>query len=232
MQKILFCLRRKADQPVQELADSLYTLLEQYSTACHASRFAIADNDVAAAGSLRISMSDHPQDAVVSLWCDNSDALQKLNAALQVLCAAVQCYQVQQTEPLKHRPEKGRTEGMCQIAFIKKPAALTQQDFLDIWLNSHTQIAIDTQSTFGYRQNTVLHATATGDWPLYDAIVEENFPSRAMTDRMAFFAAGNNAALFKHNQQRMIQSCSRFIDFSCFDCIPMSEYIVKAKAIT
>lgn len=230
MQKIIFCLQRQADQSDSQLTAVLETWLQRYQHIFWGSRYALADNDVAAAAPLRISMSKHPQDAIVSVWCDYGQQLQQAQAELDNLCAAVQRYDVLEAEPLKSPQPPGRVPGMCQVAFIKKPATLNRQDFLTIWLKSHTNIAIETQSTLTYRQNILVLAEAAGDWPLYDAIVEEHFPAQAMTDRMVFFAAEGNAERYRQNQQRMLESCSRFIDFSCFDCIPMSEYTVKRPA--
>ena len=59
---------------------------------------------------------------------------------------------------------------------------LSYEQWLDIWHNSHTRVAIDTQSTFGYRQNVVVRPL-TYLAPPIDAIIEENFPPAAMSDR-------------------------------------------------
>jgi hypothetical protein len=61
---------------------------------------------------------------------------------------------------------------------------------------------------------------------LCDAIVEENFPAEAMTDREVFYNAVGNPALKAANEKRMIDSCVRFIEFDRIDCIPTSEYVL------
>jgi hypothetical protein len=89
-------------------------------------------------------------------------------------------------------------------------------------------VAIDTQSTFGYRQNYVVRAL-TEAAPEVHAIVEENFPDEAMTSDHAFYAAPDDATLARH-QQAMMDSCARFIDFERIDVIPMSEYLSRPAA--
>ena len=80
---------------------------------------------------------------------------------------------------------------------------------------------------YSYRQNISVLAEPSDAWPLMDAIVEESFPEAAMTDRAVFFNAGDDQEKYKENEKRMIDSCMRFIDFDKFDCVPMSEYIIK-----
>jgi len=45
---------------------------------------------------------------------------------------------------------------MYQVVLLRKPPRLSHEQWLEIWLGSHTQVAIDTQSTFGYRQNVIV----------------------------------------------------------------------------
>ena len=118
-----------------------------------------------------------------------------------------------------------RVEGMCQVVFLQKPDRLSYEQWLDTWHHSHTQVAIDTQSTFGYRQNVVARALTEGAPPC-DAIIEENFPAAAMNSQQAFYAAVGDEVKFRANQKAMIDSCVRFIDFDKIDVLPTSEYVV------
>jgi hypothetical protein len=95
-----------------------------------------------------------------------------------------------------------------------------------VWQGSHTQVAIDTQATFGYRQNLVVRGIGE-DTPAFDAIVEENFPPEAMTSDHAFYDTGGDEALLAERMTAMMESCARFIDFESIDVVPMSEYVVK-----
>jgi hypothetical protein len=109
------------------------------------------------------------------------------------------------------------------VVLLRRPQWLSEAKWLDIWQGSHTGIAIDTQSTFGYRQNRVLQSLSTSG-PVIDAIVEENFPPEAMTSPAVFYAADDNPERLQQHIKAMIESCQRFIDFDHLDCLPMSEY--------
>ena len=126
----------------------------------------------------------------------------------------------------------GRVPGMCQVVFLQRPSRLGEQEWLAIWKDSHTSIAIDTQSTFGYRQNVIERALSE-DAPALNAMIEENFPVGAMSSDHAFYGVpeGDDAAL-QANLEAMLQSCARFIDFDRIEVIPMSEYVLKPSFAT
>ena len=140
-------------------------------------------------------------------------------------------YLVAEAEPLinqqAHPTVPGeRMYGMCHVVFLSTPEGMSQENFLATWKDSHTQVAIDTQSTFGYRQNVVVRRLGE-DTPYCDVIVEENFPPEAMADDHAFYATGGDEAILKKHMTEMGESCTRFIDFGTIDVIPMSEYLIK-----
>ena len=95
---------------------------------------------------------------------------------------------------------------------------MAREDWLTLWKDSHTQVAIDTQSTFGYRQNLVVR-TLGPDTPGCWAIVEENFPPEAMSSQHAFYGADSDEVL-EANRTAMVESCTRFIDFDKIDVVP------------
>ena len=90
-----------------------------------------------------------------------------------------------------------------------------------------TGVAIDTQSTFGYRQNVIVRGLSYAA-PVVHAMIEENFPPEAMASDFAFYAVeeGDTAGLAR-NSGAMMESVARFIDFDRIDVIPMSEYLVR-----
>ena len=115
-----------------------------------------------------------------------------------------------------------RTPGMLQLAFLKLPERLQYDEWLSIWQDSHTQVAIDMQSTLIYRQNVVQSCLSDNDLG-YSAIVEEAFPLEAMTSQHAFYAVQSDAQLAAR-QSAMWNSSKRFIDLSDLDVLPTSEY--------
>ncbi len=109
------------------------------------------------------------------------------------------------------------------MAFLTRPPRLTHAEWLDLWQDRHTLVAIETQANFEYVQNLVVRPI-TENAPPYVAIVEECFPEAALTDPFAFFDAVGNPARFKANLDRMMESCDRFIDRGTIDVIPTGQY--------
>jgi hypothetical protein len=146
---------------------------------------------------------------------------------MRTFCSAIHGYLVTESEPLINTQHPGkknqRAYGMNQVVLLRKPDSIHYEKWIDIWHNSHTQIAMETQSTFAYRQNVVARPVTRQAIAL-DAIVEENFPPEAMTSAHAFYNAVGDDKLLKKNQTAMFESVQRFIDLEKLDCLPMSEY--------
>jgi hypothetical protein len=194
-------------------------------------RINVVDDDIAPAAPLRMENAKPPVSGVISLWVDTANNRKPLEELIESAVARMAGYLVTESEPIvnnKHVVPNGqRTPGMSQVVFLQKPPRLNYEHWLEIWLGSHTQVAIETQSTFGYRQNVIVRRL-TYAAPPYDAIIEENFPAAAMTDRMVFYDSVGDKQKLKERVQRMVESCQRFIDFDRIDCIPTSEYIMKS----
>lgn len=134
-------------------------------------------------------------------------------------------YEVMESTPLPNRdPANGkRSRGFTQLAFFSRLPGQERDDFLRIWLESHTKVAIDTQSTFFYQQNPVVRAL-TKDAPAFDAIVEESFPDEAMHDWHVYFASDGSDEKLATHRRLMNESCVRFIDFTGIKLLISSEY--------
>lgn len=193
-------------------------------------RISVVDDDVAPAEPLRIIVSKPPADGLVSIWLDTAINRKPLEEAIEKSAVRMAGYLVTESVPIvdpKTAVAKGqRVPGFNSVVLMQKPPRLSYEDWLAIWHGSHTQVALETQSTFGYKQNVIVRPL-TYAAPPYDAIVEENFPDEAMTDPQAFYnAAGDEDKRRKHERQ-MIESCMRFIDFDRLDRILMSEYVMQ-----
>ena len=188
---------------------------------------AVNDEDVSAASRLRISHHDPAIEAVACVWVHTADDRRDLEAVLREHTTIIAGYLVCESEPLRNPDpvqDGKRTPGMLQVAFLRRPGNMDRDEWYSIWRNDHTAVAIETQSTFAYRQNLVVRPL-TADAPEYAAIVEESFPAEAMTSQHAFYAAeGDDGKLHRH-LQRMWESSKRFIDLSAIDVLPMSEYV-------
>jgi hypothetical protein len=211
---------------LQELAPKL-TALE----GLHGLRICVADSAVSDGAGRRIESHAPLPDAMLSLWVDFAGAAALWEPLIDAHVSRKAAYLVAEAEPLvnqqQHPSKPGeRVYGMCQVVFMSPPAVMPQEEWLAVWKDSHTQVAIDTQSTFGYRQNLVVRRLSEEALPC-SAVVEENFPPEAMTDDHAFYATGGDEALLQKNINAMMESCARFIDFEKIDVIPMSEYLIK-----
>ena len=189
----------------------------------------IDDADVAPAAGIRQIANAPLPDALLQIWLDSAIALrrQPVDALIGAVAARHDAYLVTESQPLlneRHASMPGlRTHGFAQIALLKKPERLSYAEWLAVWRDTHTPVAIETQSTFEYRQNVVVLALTSGARP-YDAIVEECFPPEAMTDPQAFFDAMGDAEKFQRNLDRMMASVGRFLDLGTIDVLATSQY--------
>ncbi|MGX1767419.1 hypothetical protein ACWIFB_06275 [Dietzia sp. NPDC055340] len=129
-------------------------------------------------------------------------------------------------EPLP--PEGVRCEGMANIAFLRRPERIPRQEWLRTWLDHHTTVAVDTQSTTGYTQHVVVRAL-TDDAPEIDGIVEEIFPIAAVSDLGVFFDAPGDEARMAENMRTMTASTSRFLDEGTVDAVPTGRYEMEVR---
>ena len=188
----------------------------------------LKDADVRAS-LMTLTTLDPPVTAVVSLWTQQyyGDAL---SAALDLLAAEADrlaAYLVTESVPMPGPDTLGaRTPGLANIALLRRPAGLDAATWRSRWHLQHTTVAIETQSTFGYRQNDVVRAL-TPDAPAIAAIVEELFPIEAVGDLHAFFGAADAADL-TDRMTRMIASTSAFGANENIDTVPTSRYVLRS----
>jgi hypothetical protein len=179
---------------------------------------------------MTLTTLDPPVVALVSLWTQQYYGDQ-VAAALPILaCVAdsVAAYLVTESVPLPAPPTAAgeRTEGFANVALLRKPDDLDRDTWLRRWHLDHTTVAIETQSTFGYTQNTVVRPL-TADAPAVDAIVEELFPLAATADLHAFFGAADDAEL-GDRMNRMVASTSAFGANVNVDTVPTSRYVLRS----
>ncbi len=180
-----------------------------------------------------VSATRPQMEAFVSVWLHSANAdrrkpFDELAAQASWRSAA---YLVTESQPLvntRHRPEPGqRTAGFAQVALLQRPPRLAPEQWLELWLGQHTQLAIDTQSTFFYVQNVVARPL-TFDAPRFDAIVEEGFPQEAFGSQPDFYGAAGDKEKMRRHRAAMFESTQRFIDADRIDVVQTSQYVVKA----
>lgn len=226
MQKLFYLLRDGAEASGDALRRAI---LEKAVPAIRASGareitvFA-ADGDVAAGKPIR--QIDPPIRAMISFWLEDAADRGPAEAALRPLVKGIDGYLVVESRPVVHAMPKGaRTPGMKQISCVTKRADLSQDEFIRIWHQDHREVAIETQSTFGYVRNEIFRALTPDAPTQWTAIVEESFPIEALTDPHVFYDAKSEAE-YQKNFKRMMDSCGRFLDHGPIEVTFVSEYHV------
>jgi len=238
MEKVIYLLWRDGQSSGESFGKQLRTTLADKLLALGARgvQVNVADDASTPGEALRQSNTKPQIEGMLSLWLDS--AIQQFRRPFdEVVAVAVPrmaAYLVTESQPIRntlHPPVPGqRTAGFAQVAVLRRPPRLTHEAWLDIWHNSHTQVAIDTQSTFFYVQNVIVRPLSYAA-PIYDAVVEECFPSSAMDSPFAFFdAADGDENKFQRNLKGMMESVQRFIDLDKIDVVPTSQYVIKPVA--
>lgn len=178
---------------------------------------------------MTLTTLEPPVVALVSLWTPQyyGDQIETATRVLSELCDQLAAYLVTESVPLAapHTEPGERTAGFANVALLRRPDDLDERTWLHRWHHDHTQVAIDTQSTFGYIQNTVVRAL-TDDAPRVDAIVEELFPMEAISDLHAFFGAADDADL-SDRMTKMVASTTAFGANQNVDTVPTSRYVLR-----
>jgi hypothetical protein len=174
-----------------------------------------------------------PVAAVVSIWTQQcyGDQIAAALTLLQTEAEQVAAYLVTESVPLAPPLETGRcTPGLANIALLRRPDTLDEATWLGRWQRDHTPVAIQTQATFGYTQNWVVR-TLTPNAPAIAGIVEELFPTDAISDLKAFFGAADDNDL-QDRVSRMVASTTAFGANENIDTVPTSRYLLKTPFAT
>lgn len=176
---------------------------------------------------MTLTTVDPPIIAVVTVWTAQSygSAVGDLVAHLEREFGSVAGYLVTESVPLAvPRVDLGqRTPGLSNMAFLRRPDGLDEETWRRRWHLDHTEVAVQTQATFGYVQNAVVRAVTPGA-PVIAAIVEEFFPIEAVTDLHAFFGAVDDEEL-TDRMTRMLASTAAFGADQNIDTVPTSQYV-------
>ncbi len=191
----------------------------------------VADARVAAGDSLRIGSMESPKDALVSLWLPMSFERDAVEASLGSVAARVAGYLVCESRPLITPTSRlgspgDPTDGFHLVTCLSARDDLTHDEFVRRWHGPFSEVAIGLQSTFDYARNEVVRPL-TADAPNWDAIVEEAFPIAALTERAAFFDAGDDEALLAERERQMFEAVQEFLDLTSVESHPMSQYVFE-----
>ena len=181
------------------------------------------DDEAVAGAPLRFGPGT-PITAVVSVWTDGDP-----NDAAAIVCqfdSSADGWIVEERLPLEPPSvdDGQRTDALANLAFLRRPAAMSPEEWRADWLERHTSVAIETQGTFGYVQNPVVEPV-TGGAPEVAGIVEELFPMAAMTDSHAFYGSGGDDEELQRRFTRLMESVGRFGADQGLDLVPTSRYV-------
>lgn len=182
----------------------------------------VRDGEVGAA-QVRHSTYDEPIAAIVGVRTLGGH--ESVTATLGSMADEVNGWIVDERTPIvPPRTEDGvRAEALANIALLRIPADLTREEWLHRWHDLHTPVAIETQATFGYVQNTVLESVTEGK--RVDALVEELFPMAAMTSPHAFYDCVGDDEELQRRVKRMMESVVSFGAHLDLDLVPTSRYV-------
>ncbi|MFV8051750.1 hypothetical protein [Mycobacterium sp. 48b] len=233
MEKVIVLLRGAHSD--QRWCERLRTVVADQLLALGLPGLAVNVRDDAVRDSLMtLTTLDPPVVAVVSLWVQQYYG-EQADRALEVLaaeCDSLAAYLVTESVPMTAPPTAAgeRTDGLANIALLRRPADLEEATWLHRWHIDHTSVAIETQDTFGYTQNTVVRAL-TEDAPAIDGIVEELFRQEAVSDLYAFFGAADDDDL-ADRMRKMVASTDAFGASSNIDTVPTSRYVYSSPFAT
>jgi hypothetical protein len=178
---------------------------------------------------MTLTTLDPPVVAFVTVWTQQSygDQIGSAIARLEKECDLLAAYLVTESVPLPPPSTAAgeRTEGLANVALLRRPADLDEATWRRRWHIDHTPVAIATQSTFGYTQNAVVRSLSP-EAPAVDAIVEELFPIEATKDLHAFFGAADDADL-RDRMEKMVASTEAFGANRDVDTVPTSRYVFR-----
>lgn len=187
------------------------------------------EDDGIAAHALRLHTSEPPIRCVLSSWTDGDpdEVTDTLAGLLPSADPAPVGWVVEERVPMEPpaAPDGVRADALANIAFLRRPATMTEQDWLAHWHGPHTRIAMETQATFGYVQNVVRRGL-TATTPAVDGIVEELFPTAAMSDLHAFYGSGGDDAELGRRIDRLMESVAIFGADRDLDLVPTGRYVV------
>ncbi|MCR1781716.1 hypothetical protein KVF89_04140 [Nocardioides carbamazepini] len=192
-----------------------------------ATRLQVNVDDDAVAPAMRFGPGV-PITAVVSVWTDSDPA--PLVDVVRRHDPDAHAWSVDEREPLVPPavPDGERVDALANLAFLRRPEAMPHAVWLADWLERHTQVAIDTQGTFGYVQNPVTAHLTPGGADVA-GIVEELFPMAALTDHHAFYGSGGDEEELQRRFTTLMDSCARFGAADGLDLVPTSRYLFALR---
>lgn len=187
---------------------------------------AVADAAVGGEGVFSFSSEGTPKDAVVSFWLEVSADREWAEALVADSFETVHGYLVCESRPIVPAAVAkpgDRSVGASQITCIAARPDLSHVEFIDRWQGEFRVAAVECQDTIAYVRNEVVRPLTEGA-PDWWAIVEESFPTEAMTNPEVFYDAVGDPERLAANQARLFAAVGEVIDLARVDASFYSEY--------
>jgi hypothetical protein len=232
MEKLVYIIWKKADATASEFKDGMLGSVAERLLEIGTPKLSmnLADDDVEYAASMRLTRFDPPPSGTVSFWMDCADDREPYEAALATATDRLAGYLVVESVPLHnttHTAKLGeRVPGTNMVALIERPERISYEDWIAHWHGHHKRVALATQATYLYIRNVVVRPLTDGA-PPWAGIVEEGFPTEAVTDPMQWYAADGSQEKLEKNFGAMMESVGAFLDVDRVESHPMSEYRIK-----
>ncbi len=232
MEKICYLVWKPENVPDVEFRDQLVgeTAKQILASGAHKLSILCPDETTAPLAKARITQMDHPLAGMVSAWVDLADDRAPIEEAIDKVTERKAGYLVVESVPLvnttRTAPLGERTPGTTLLTCLVPKADMTWDDFLEHWFVVQRRVALETQSTYLYIRNVVVRAL-TQDAPPWVGIVEEGFPTEAVTDPMLWYKANGSKEKLEENLAKMMESVQAFLDLSKIESHPTSEYIIR-----
>lgn len=232
MEKLVHVLWKRNDSSDEDFkAEMLGRTAKRFlELGAHKLSVNLVDEFVAHTRHVRITRFDPPISGTISFWLDAADDRRPYEEALAAVTERYAGYLVCESVPIvnttRRVPLGERNPGINVVACIEKPERMTYEAWIEHWFGHHKKVALETQCTFSYVRNVVVRPLSN-DAPQWAGIVEEGFPTEAVTDPMIWYCADGSEEKMQKNIGRMMESVQAFLDIDRVESNPMSEYTIK-----
>jgi hypothetical protein len=231
MEKLCYLLWKPASQSGEDFAEALRQEAAPALLGRGAAGLSLLAADAAAESvqAARITKMADPLAGMAGIWLDCVDEHRAIEAALRPHVTRMAGYLVTESVPLRNTTESAptgsRTPGITMLSCLEKPERLAFDEWISVWHERHSPLAMEIQCTFRYVRNVVARAL-TPEAPPWRGIVEEAFPTAAVTDPSLWYKAEGDPRKLRENLGRMVASVKAFLDLDRVESHPMSETVV------
>jgi len=180
---------------------------------------------------------NHPFVAEVSIWLEDLDVRDALEAILREAGFHIAGYRVREhlytdyggNEHGAPRdwPDGERSPAVISVTPLERPKRIPKDRWMRHWFNRQGPMSEKMQPRSRYVRNLVDEVLTPGA-PPYEGIVEESWPSaKHMTNSFTFYGARNRVELLK-NMAIMMQSVAAFLPIWKITSVTMSEYFIRS----